>query len=300
MISRKLKGTGVALVTPFHKDGSIDFKGLEKLIESVIAGRADYLVLLGTTGETPVLSKDEKNALLNFCKEVNRGRLPLVLGIGGNNTQEVIHCIRSTDLEGVDALLSVSPYYNRPAQKGIIQHFRMIAANAPVPVILYNVPARTGSNMTAETTLTLAHESENIIGIKEASGNIDQITQILAYRPENFLVISGDDNLTLALMALGADGVISVAANAFPHDYSNMVRLCLKGEFEKARQLHFRFLKIYPLLFTEGNPTGIKAALAVLKICSEYVRLPLVPPSRALMNKMAELMDSDFEIIHEK
>jgi 4-hydroxy-tetrahydrodipicolinate synthase len=300
MISRKFKGTGVALVTPFHKDGSIDFKGLEKLIESLIAGKADYLVLLGTTGETPVLSKDEKNALIAFTKEINNGRLPLVLGIGGNNTREVVNCIRETDFEGIDAILSVSPYYNRPGQKGIVQHFKMVAGNAPVPVILYNVPARTGSNMLAETTLELAETSDNIIGIKEASGNLEQITQLLANRPKDFLIISGDDNLTYLMMTLGADGVISVVANAFPRDFSAMVRLCLKGNFEKARELHFRFLEIYKLLFAEGNPVGVKAALSTLQICSEQVRLPLVPASKNLINKIAALMDRDFEIISEK
>ncbi len=300
MITRKFKGTGVALVTPFHKDGSIDFKGFEKLIESLIAGKADYLVVMGTTGETPVLSKDEKNALLSFTKEINNGRLPLVLGIGGNNTREVVNCIREADLDGVDAILSVSPYYNRPGQKGIIQHFKMVAGNSPVPVILYNVPARTGSNMLAETTLELASASDNIIGIKEASGNLDQITHILANRPKDFLVISGDDNLTFPMMALGADGVISVVANAFPRDYSAMVKLCLKGEFEKACKLHFRFLDIYKLLFAEGNPVGVKAALSALNICSEQVRLPLVPASKNLMNKISELIDRDFEIISEK
>jgi 4-hydroxy-tetrahydrodipicolinate synthase len=300
MNTRKFKGTGVAMVTPFHKDGSIDFKGFGKLIESLIAGKADYLVVLGTTGETPVLTKDEKNALLDFARETNNGRLPLVLGIGGNNTRDVVNCIRETDLEGVDAILSVSPYYNRPGQKGIVQHFKMVAGNSPVPVILYNVPARTGSNMLAETTLELALSSDNIIGIKEASGNLDQITRILAYRPKDFLVISGDDNLTFSMMAMGADGVISVVANAFPRDYSSMVRLCLKGEFEKACKLHFRFLDIYQLLFAEGNPVGVKAALSALNICSEQVRLPLVPASKNLMNKIAELIDRDFEIISEK
>lgn len=288
------------MVTPFHKNGNIDFNGLQKLIESLIAGKVDYLVLMGTTGETPVLSKDEKNALLQFTTDVLQKRLPLVLGVGGNNTHDVVNSLTETDFTGVDAVLSVSPYYNRPGQKGIIQHFKMIAGNSPVPVILYNVPPRTGSNLLAETTLTLASESDNIIGIKEASGNLDQITQILINRPKDFLVISGDDNLTFPIMALGADGVISVAANAFPRDLSLMVRLCLKGEYEKARKLHYRFLEIYKLLFIEGNPVGVKASLAALKICSEFVRLPLVHASKNLMNKMAEVIDRDFEIITEK
>ncbi|MEO5571270.1 MAG: 4-hydroxy-tetrahydrodipicolinate synthase, partial [Bacteroidia bacterium] len=195
-IYRKLKGTGVALVTPFHKDGAIDFKALERLIESLIAGKADYLVLLGTTGESVTLNKDEKTALLDYTKEVNNGRLPLVLGVGGNNTQEVVNSFKMYDFENVDAVLSVTPYYNRPSQKGLQQHFKMIAHASPLPVILYNVPARTGTNITAETTLSLANEFDNIVGIKEASGNFDQITHIIKDRPANFLVISGDDNIT--------------------------------------------------------------------------------------------------------
>ena len=296
-ISRQLKGTGVALVTPFHKDGSVDFKGLEKLIESLIAGKVDYLVLLGTTGESVTLNKDEKAALLDYTIEVNNGRLPLVLGVGGNNTQEILCYFKSFDHSNVDAVLSVTPYYNRPTQKGLSQHFKMIANASPVPVILYNVPARTGTNMLAETTLNLAKEHENIIGIKEASGNFEQIMQIIKGRPDNFLVISGDDNITFPLMALGADGVISVAANAFPRDFSNMVRYCLKGNYEKARELHYLFMDIVPLLFSEGSPGGIKAALNALKICNEFVRLPLAPVSKALQNKIAELIEEKFMVV---
>lgn len=296
-IYKKLKGTGVAMVTPFHKDGSVDFKGLEKLVESIIAGKADYLVLLGTTGESATLNKDEKIALLDFTKEVNNNRLPLVLGIGGNNTQDILNCFKIYDLSDVDAILSVTPYYNKPTQKGLFQHFKIIANSSPLPLILYNVPARTGTNMLAETTIALANEVENIIGIKEASGNLDQITTIIKNKPDNFLVISGDDNITYPLMALGADGVISVAANAFPKDFSNMVRLCLKGEFEKACKYHYQFMDVLPLLFAEGNPGGIKAALNKLKICSEFVRLPLVPVSKALQNKIAEVIEDKFEVV---
>lgn len=296
-IYKKLKGTGVAMVTPFHKDGSVDFKGLERLIESLITAKADYLVLLGTTGESVTLNKDEKIALLDYTKEINNGRVPLVLGVGGNNTQEVLSCFKVFDFKDVDAILSVTPYYNRPTQKGLIQHFKAVANASPVPVILYNVPARTGTNMLAETTLTLANENENIIGVKEASGVFDQIMQIIKARPGEFLVISGDDNITYPLMALGADGVISVAANAFPRDFSNMVRFCLKGNFEKARELHYRFMDIIPLLFSEGSPGGIKAALNALKICSEQVRLPLAPVSKALQNKIAEVIKEKFEVV---
>ncbi|HKR03855.1 MAG TPA: 4-hydroxy-tetrahydrodipicolinate synthase [Bacteroidia bacterium] len=296
-IYRKLKGTGVAMVTPFHKDGAIDFKALERLIESLIAGKADYLVLLGTTGESVTLNKDEKTALLDYTKEVNNGRLPLVLGVGGNNTQEVVSSFKTYDFENVDAVLSVTPYYNRPSQKGLQQHFKMIAHASPLPVILYNVPARTGTNITAETTLSLANEFENIAGIKEASGNFEQITRIIKDRPNNFLVISGDDNITYPLMALGADGVISVAANAFPRDFANMVRFCLKGEYDKACRLHYQFMDILPLLYAEGSPGGIKAALNALKICSEHVRLPLAAVSKTLQNKIAEVIAEKFEVV---
>lgn len=296
-IYRKLKGTGVAMVTPFHKDGSVDFKGMERLIESLVAGKADYLVLLGTTGESVTLNKDEKLALLDFTKEVNNDRLPLVLGIGGNNTRDVIACFKVFDLSGVDAILSVTPYYNRPAQKGLVQHFKAVADASPLPVILYNVPPRTGTNMLAETTLEIASENKNVIGIKEASGNFDQIMQIIKNRPKDFLVISGDDNITYPLMALGTDGVISVAANAFPRDFSNMVRFCLKGNFDKACELHYRFLDVLPLLFAEGNPPGIKSALNALKICGEFVRLPLVPASKNLQNRIAEMIKMNFEVV---
>jgi 4-hydroxy-tetrahydrodipicolinate synthase len=285
------------MVTPFHKDGRIDFKGFEKLIESIVAGKADYLVLLGTTGESATLSKDEKHALLDFTREINGGRLPLVLGVGGNNTQEVLEAFTAFDFAGVDAVLSVTPYYNRPNQRGLLQHFKLVANASPVPVILYNVPARTGTNMTAETTLALAAESENVIGVKEASGNLDQIMQILRDRPPHFLVISGDDNITFPLLALGADGVISVAANAFSREFSNMVRYCLREQFDKGRALHYRFLEIFRLLFAEGSPGGVKAALSALKICSEHVRLPLAPASKALQNRIAETIRVNFEVL---
>ncbi len=293
----KLKGTGVAMVTPFHKDGSMDFKGLERLIESIIAGGADYLVLMGTTGESVTLNKDEKVALLDFTKEVNDKRLPLVLGIGGNNTQEVLNSIEAFDLGLVDAILSVTPYYNRPTPRGLYLHFKTIANASPLPVILYNVPSRTGTNMSADTTLDLAHDFENIIAIKEASGDINQVMHILRDRPAGFLVISGDDNLTYPFLALGADGVISVAANAFSRDFSNMVRYGLKGQYDKARELHFRFLDIFRLLFAEGNPGGIKAALSALKICDIHVRLPLAPVSKSLQNRIGETIRQNFQVI---
>jgi 4-hydroxy-tetrahydrodipicolinate synthase len=289
---KKLKGTGVALVTPFHKDGSIDFKGLEKLVEHVIRNGVDYLVPLGTTGESVSLSRDEKTAVQDFIVEVNNGRVPIVLGIGGNNTQEVINCIKKTDFHTIDAILSVSPYYNKPSQRGIYEHYKLIASASPVPVILYNVPGRTGSNMSAETTLSLAHDVKNIVAVKEASGNLDQIMQIIKNKPKDFLVISGDDSLTLPIIALGGDGVISVAANVFPKDYSDLVRHCLKGNFDKARDLQYKLVDIMNLLFVEGNPAGAKAALSILKICSENLRLPLVEISKPTHTKMAALINA--------
>lgn len=286
MLYKKLKGTGVALVTPFHKDTSIDFKGLKKLIESMVAGKVEYLIPLGTTGESVTLTEDEKIAVLDFVIEVNDRRLPIVLGLGGNNTQQILHYLKQYTFEGVDAILSVSPYYNKPTQKGIFQHYKMIAQNSPVPVILYNVPSRTGSNMYAETTLQLAEEIDNILGIKEASGNMEQVMQIINHKPENFLVISGDDMITLPLLAAGADGVISVVTNAYPKQFSDMVRMSLKGNFEKARELHYSLMDFTHQIFTEGNPVGIKTALSLLNICNEHVRLPLVSGSRSIFNKL--------------
>lgn len=291
-MQKELKGTGVALITPFRKDGSIDFKCLEKLIERMISGKVNFLVPLGTTAESVTLNKDEKTAVLDFVLEVNKGRLPVVLGLGGNNTQEIIHCIQATDFDNIDAILSVSPYYNKPSQKGLYQHYKTIASASPVPLILYNVPGRTGSNMTAETTLSLAHDIKNIIGIKEASGNLEQCMQIIKNKPKDFLVISGDDALTLPLMSLGADGVISVVANAYPKEFSELVRLAQKGSFEKARELHYKLIDIINLLFADGNPGGIKAALNILHDCPEVVRLPLVNVNKTVYNKLAAAIES--------
>ena len=288
---KKLKGTGVALVTPFQKEGSIDFKSFEKLIEHVIKGGVEFLVPLGTTGESVTLTKDEKNAVLDFVIEINAQRLPIVLGLGGNNTQEIIDSIKHTDFEKVDAILSVSPYYNKPTQRGIYQHYKMIASASPVPVILYNVPGRTSSNISAETTLALANDVENIIGVKEASGNLEQCMEIIKNKPKDFLVLSGDDALTLPLISLGADGVISVVANAFPKDFSELTRQCLEGNFDKARKLHYKLTEIISLLFIEGNPAGVKCALEILKISPSNLRLPLVNVSKATYNKMATLIE---------
>lgn len=288
----KLKGTGVALVTPFHKDGSIDFKGFKKLIERCIDGKVEYLVPLGTTGESVTLTKDEKRAVLDFVLEINDKRLPVVLGLGGNNTQEILHNIEECEFSGVDAILSVSPYYNRPSQRGIYQHYKMIANSSPVPVILYNVPARTGSNIDADTTLALAHEVDNIVGIKEASGNLEKAMKVIKNKPKDFLVISGDDALTLPMLACGGDGVISVVANAFPKDFSDMVRAGLDGNFDKARKSHYKLLEMTHAIFMDGNPSGIKGLLSVMNICAEHVRLPLVSVGKSTMNKFEALLKS--------
>jgi 4-hydroxy-tetrahydrodipicolinate synthase len=284
------RGTGVALVTPFHKDGSIDFKCFKKLIERIIDGKVEYLVPLGTTGESVTLTKDERRAVIDFVVEVNDGRVPLVLGLGGNNTREILNTIEEIDFEKIDGILSVSPYYNKPSQRGIFLHYRTIANASPVPVLLYNVPSRTGSNMDAETTLELAHEVKNIIGIKEASGSMEKVMKIIKDRPKDFLVISGDDVLALPIIACGGDGVISVIANAMPRDFSEMIRCALDGNFDKARKLHYKLLEITQAIFIDGNPSGVKGLLSALNICSEYLRLPLVNVSKATLNRFEILL----------
>jgi len=272
----KFKGTGVALVTPFQKNGSIDFKSLAKVIDHVVNGGIEYVVSLGTTGETPVLSKEEKKSIVNFVVEKVNKRVPVVVGIGGNNTKEVIDTFKDYDLSDVDAVLSVSPYYNKPNQRGIVAHYKAIADYCPLPIIVYNVPGRTSSNITAETTLQLAEEVKNIFAVKEASGNLDQIMKIIKYKPKDFLVISGDDLITLPIIASGGDGVISVIANAFPKEFSEMTRLALAGNFSKAQNLHYKLDEFTRLIFADGNPAGVKHLMEMMKICSSYVRLPLV------------------------
>ena len=284
----KLKGTGVAIVTPFHKYGTIDFNSLKKLIEHLITNNVNYLVVMGTTGESVVLSKDEKNALINFVVEEVDKRVPIVLGIGGNYTQLVKDTILSTNLEGIDAILSVSPYYNKPQQKGIYLHYKEIAGASPLPIILYNVPGRTNSNISAETTLEIAKNFDNIIGIKEASGDLNQIMKIIMNKPKGFLVISGDDILTLPIMAIGGDGVISVTANAFPKEYSEMVSLCLRRNIKQALELHNKLFDFTNEIFADGSPSGIKAALEILGICSNNLRLPLVKVNKSIQLKLQE------------
>ena len=291
----KFRGTGVAIVTPFTATYAIDFVAHEKMINHLIQGGVDYIVLLGTTGESPTVSLQEKKALVEFTIEKINKRSPLVVGIGGNNTSEVVLAIQHLLLKGVDGILSVSPYYNKPQQEGIYRHFKAVAESSPVPVILYTVPGRTGSNIAPSTTIRLATDFLNIIGIKEASGNMNQIYQVLMQRPENFLVISGDDGLTLPMLASGADGVISVVANGYPKEYAAMVKYGLDGDFEQARKIHFQLIDLINALFADGSPGGIKTVLELKQLCQNIVRLPLVPvnnETRKLIHKLVTQIEN--------
>ena len=287
----KIKGTGVALITPFNEDLSVDYVGLENLLNHVIDGGVDFLVLMGTTGESSVLSKSEKNEVITFCKKINNSRLPVVLGIGGNNTLALVEEIKNTNFTGIDAVLSVSPAYNKPTQEGIYQHYKMIAEACPLPIILYNVPGRTSSNMEAETTLDLANDFENIVAVKEASGDMDQIMKIIKDKPANFVILSGDDGLTLPMIYMGAEGVISVIGQSHPKEYSTMVAEGREGNITKANKLHYGLYDYYGPLYSEGNPTGIKACLELLGICKSVVRPPLVGASDTIKNKLRGLLN---------
>jgi 4-hydroxy-tetrahydrodipicolinate synthase len=289
MDQKKFSGTGVAIVTPFRKDGSIDFKSFGKLLDHIIKGGVNYVVALGTTGESVTLSKDEKKAVTNFVIDTIAGKVPVVVGIGGNNTDEILYTINHTDFTGIDAVLSVSPYYNKPSQQGLFLHFKAIATASPVPVIIYNVPGRTGSNISAETTVKLATECKSIIATKEASGNLAQIMQIINTKPKSFQVISGDDGLALPIMSIGGAGVISVSANAYPAEMSSMIQHAMKGDFSKAGAIHYKLLEITNALFEEGNPSGIKALLEIMKISQNNLRLPLAPVSDKLFTKLEML-----------
>lgn len=290
-INNKLIGMGVALITPFKSDDSIDFDALGRLVEYIISNNADYLVVCGTTAETPTLTDKEKDEIARFVVQCNAGRLPIVLGIGGNNTKQVVEKIRTSDLSGIDAILSVTPYYNKPSQEGLYQHFSSIAKASPLPLVLYNVPGRTGVNMTAETTLRLANEFSNICAVKEASGNFTQIDDIIKNKPQDFMVISGDDGITFPLITLGAVGVISVIGNAFPREFSRMVRLALQGDYQNARQIHYRFTELFELLFVEGNPAGVKSMLAVMGMIENKLRLPLVPNTIKTYEKIRSVLN---------
>ena len=284
-MNNPFSGSGVALVTPFKEDKSIDFTAVRKLVQLQILGGTDFLVVQGTTGESPTLSQEEKLKLLETVIDENAGKLKIVYGIGGNNTTLVGETLKLLKIEGVNGILSVSPYYNKPTQKGIIEHFKYISSCTELPIILYNVPGRTGSNILAETTLTLA-EIPNIVAIKEASGNMDQIMEIIRLRKPNFGVISGDDAITMPLIAAGADGVISVVANALPEKFSRMVHAAMNGDLDSARKEHYDLLSITRMFFEEGNPGGVKVALAHRKIMNEFMRLPLIPVSDALRKRI--------------
>ncbi len=282
----QLQGTGVAIITPFKSTMEVDFDALGKLIDFIIKDGIEYIVTLGTTGETPTLDAEEQFDIINYTFEKVHDRVSVLVGIGGNNTKEVMENLQSYPLEKAAAILCASPYYNKPSQEGIFQHYKNLAAASPKPILLYNVPGRTGSNISAETTLRLANEVDNIAGIKEASGNMVQCMHILRDRPDNFLVVSGDDHVTLPLIACGMDGVISVAANCFPKDFSDMVRLSLQNDFAAARPLHYKCLEGNDLLFAENNPAGVKAFLYEMGLIENVVRLPLVPLSSAVHQKV--------------
>lgn len=287
-----LQGTGVALVTPFHKQGTIDFTSLGRLIDHTIEGGVDYVVCLGTTSEYPTLSSQEQLAVVEFTIEKVENRVPVVLGMGGNDTRSLVDKIRQTDMSSIAAILSVAPYYNKPNQKGLYAHYKAIAEASNTPIILYNVPGRCGVNMTAETTLQLANDFSNIIGIKEASGNMAQCMEILANKPQGFTVVSGEDALVLPMIALGAQGVISVAANAYPNIMSELVTHSLKSNMKKARAVHEKLLPFSNAIFDEGNPTGIKAALEIMGICQNNLRLPLVKSSKQLYSKLQTIINN--------
>lgn len=289
-LRKKFTGTGIAIVTPFHADGKIDWESFEKLIEFWIKGKVEYLVVLGTTGESATVHGKEKQEVFSFVNKIVAGRIPLIAGIGGNDTLEVIEGFKSFDLTGYDAILSVSPYYNKPNQEGIFQHYKMLDAATPLPLMIYNVPGRTGAGMTAQTQLRIARECKNIFATKEASGNFDLIHEIIKYKPDDFMVISGDDGITLPMIAAGADGVISVVANAYPEGFAEMTRICLQGNFAEARKLHYKYTDIIISMFAEGSPSGVKAYLSEMGLCKNTFRMPVWPVSDQLMKKVKELM----------
>ncbi len=290
MRNKNLKGTGVAIVTPFDKKGNVDVQSLTNVVKHLHNGKVEYIVALGTTGESVTLSKDEKKLVLETVVKANANKLPLVVGIGGNNTQEVIDTIQHTDLKPFEAILSVAPYYNKPSQEGYYQHFKAISKSTKKDIILYNVPGRTGSNLAWETQVRIAKDFKNIVATKEASGNMEQIMKIIKNKPSEFMVISGDDNLTLPIIAAGGVGVISVVANAFPKDFSDMVRLSIKYKFDEAQKLHYKLIDITDQLFADGNPGGIKYALSLLKKCEPYVRLPLCEPNDKVKQTLTQLI----------
>lgn len=286
----QFKGLGIAVVTPFTQSGAVDYQALERLVKYQLESGADFLCILATTGETPCLSCDEKDAITSLVKDVNQGRVPILKYCGGNNTAAVIAEMQSTDWSGIDGILSICPYYNKPSQEGLYQHFKAISQASPLPIVMYNVPGRTGVNMSAETTLRLAWECENIVGIKEASGSLEHVDEMIKGKPERFDVISGDDALTFSMIASGAAGVISVIGNALPKEFSRMIRLEFQGEYEPARKIHHMFTELYSLLFVDGNPAGVKALLSDMGMIENVLRLPLVPTTIKTKEKMAAIL----------
>ena len=290
MADINLKGMGVALITPFKEDESVDYEALGRLVDYQVQNGTDYLVVLGTTAETPTLTEEEKRNIIDLVVSHVRGRIPIVLGVGGNCTRNVVEQLKNGNFTGIDAILSVVPYYNKPSQEGIYQHYKAIANATKLPIILYNVPGRTGVNMTAETTLRIAREFENVVAVKEASGNITQMDDIIKNKPDRFNVISGDDGITFPLVTLGAIGVISVIGNAFPREFSRMVRLALAGDYDSARTIHHSFTELFSLLFVDGNPAGAKSMLSMMGFIENKLRLPLVPTRIVTYEKIREVL----------
>ena len=290
MADINLKGMGVALITPFKEDESVDYEALARLVDYQLQNGTDYLVVLGTTAETPTLTEEEKEQIIHLVVTKVNGRIPIVLGMGGNCTRTIVDQLKSKSFDGIDAILSVVPYYNKPSQEGIYQHYKAIAEATTLPIVLYNVPGRTGVNMTAETTLRIARDFKNVIAVKEASGNITQMDDIIKNKPKNFNVISGDDGITFPLITLGAIGVISVIGNAFPREFSRMVRLALAGDYDSARTIHHRFTELFSLLFVDGNPAGAKSMLNAMGFIENKLRLPLVPTRITTFEKIREVL----------
>ena len=290
MVLNIFKGLGIALITPFCEDGSVDYKSLVRLMEYQLDNGADFFCILATTGETPCLTKDEKQKIKDLVVSTVNGRVPILMGCGGNNTAAVVEELKTGDFRGIDGVLSVCPYYNKPSQEGLYQHFKAIAAATSLPVVLYNVPGRTGVNLKAETTVRLARDCENIVAIKEASGSLEQVDEIIKNKPKDFAVISGDDALTFPMISCGAEGVISVIGNALPKEFSRMIRLEFKGEYEGARKIHHRFTELFSLLFVDGNPAGVKAMLHEMGFIENVLRLPLVPTRISTLQKMSEIL----------
>lgn len=290
MVRNIFKGLGIALVTPFKEDSSVDYQSLKRLVEYQLSNGADFLCILATTGETPTLTAEEKQTIKEMIVSLVQGRIPILMGCGGNNTAAIVEELKTRDFQGIDGILSVCPYYNKPSQEGLYQHFKAIANATSLPVVLYNVPGRTGVNMTAATTVRLANDCENIIAIKEASGNLEQVDEIIKNKPNKFDVISGDDSLTFPMVSCGAVGVISVIGNALPKEFSKMIRLQMKGEYEPARKIHHRFIDLFSLLFVDGNPAGVKAMLSEMGFIENVLRLPLVPMRIKNMQRMSEIL----------